>query len=250
MKVRKGVLVLARLFENSLIFNGVELGKFGVIEKIDRPFLTPMNIIEKDINGRDGVLYKDSPFKPLNITISIRLYNRVRRNIDDMIFDLMQMIYSKKLCPLNYRRNRVWYDAILVGVDSYKKFRNERAYMDLEFKVPSGLGRSEYKNDYYKNFTSKEISLNSVLPTKGIFTFNGSSNKITNMRTGEFIEILSGTSQNFVIDCEKEIVTFEENRAMDRVSPYSDFFEIRNGDVIKASNPISLEFYERYLYDR
>lgn len=241
---------MARLFENSLIFNGVEFGKFGVIEKIDRPFLTPMNIIEKDINGRDGVLYKDSPFKPLNITISIRLYNRVRRNIDDMIFDLMQMIYSKKLCPLNYRRNRVWYDAILVGVDSYKKFRNERAYMDLEFKVPSGLGRSEYKNDYYKNFTSKEISLNSVLPTKGIFTFNGSSNKITNMRTGEFIEILSGTSQNFVIDCEKEIVTFEENRAMDRVSPYSDFFEIRNGDVIKASNPISLEFYERYLYDR
>lgn len=241
---------MARLFENSLIFNGVEFGKFGVIEKIDRPFLTPMNIIEKDINGRDGVLYKDSPFKTLNITISIRLYNRVRRNIDDMIFDLMQMIYSKKLCPLNYRRNRVWYDAILVGVDSYKKFRNERAYMDLEFKVPSGLGRSEYKNDYYKNFTREEISLNSVLPTKGIFTFNGSSNKITNMRTGEFIEILSGTSQNFVIDCEKEIVTFEENRAMDRVSPYSDFFEIRNGDVIKASNPISLEFYERYLYDR
>lgn len=241
---------MARLFENSLIFNGVEFGKFGVIEKIDRPFLTPMNIIEKDINGRDGVLYKDSPFKPLNITISIRLYNRVRRNIDDMIFDLMQMIYSKKLCPLNYRRNRVWYDAILVGVDSYKKFRNERAYMDLEFKVPSGLGRSEYKNDYYKNFTSKEISLDSVLPTKGIFTFTGSSNKITNMRTGEFIEILLGSSQNFVIDCEKEIVTFKGNRAMDRLNPYSDFFEIRNGDVIKATSPVSLEFYERYLYDR
>lgn len=241
---------MARLFENSLIFNGVEFGKFGVIEKIDRPFLTPMNIIEKDINGRDGVLYKDSPFKPLNITISIRLYNRVRRNIDDMIFDLMQMIYSKKLCPLNYRRNRVWYDAILVGVDSYKKFRNERAYMDLEFKVPSGLGRSEYKNDYYKNFTSKEISLNSVLPTKGIFTFTGPSNKIINMRTGEFIEILSGSSQKFIIDCEKEIVTFKGNRAMDRLSPYSDFFEIRNGDVIKANSPVSLEFYERYLYDR
>lgn len=241
---------MARLFENSLIFNGVEFGKFGVIEKIDRPFLTPMNIIEKEINGRDGTLYKDSPFKPLNITISIRLYNRVRRNIDDMIFDLMQMIYSKKLCPLNYRRNRVWYDAILVGVDSYKKFRNERAYMDLEFKVPSGLGRSEYKNDYYKNFTSKEISLNSVLPVKGVFTFTGSSNKITNARTGEFIEILSGTSQNFVIDCEKEIVTFKGNRAMDRLNPYSDFFEIRNGDIIKANNPISLEFYERYLYDR
>ena len=244
------MLVLARLFENSLIFNGVEFGKFGVIEKIDRPFLTPMNIIEKDINGRDGVLYKGSLFEPLTITVSIRLYNSVRRNIDDMIFDLMEMMYSKKLSPLNYRRNRVWYDAILVSVDSHKKFRNERAYMDLEFKVPSGLGRSRYQNDYYKNFTSKEIFINSVLPVKGTFTFNGSSNKITNTRTGEFIEILSGTSQNFVIDCEKELVTFKGNRAMDRLNPYSDFFEIRNGDIIKANNPISLEFYERYLYDR
>lgn len=244
------MLVLARLFENSLIFNGVEFGKFGVIEKIDRPFLTPMNIIEKDINGRDGVLYKDSLFESLTITVSIRLYNSVRRKIDDMIFDLMEMMYSKKLSPLNYRRNRVWYDAVLVGVNSYEKFRNERAYMDLEFKVPSGLGRSEFKNNYYKNFTSKEISLDSVLPTKGIFTFTGSSNKIINMRTGEFIEILSGTSQNFVIDCEKELVTFKGNRAMDRLNPYSDFFEIRNGDVIKATSPVNLEFYERYLYDR
>lgn len=241
---------MARLFENSLIFNGVEFGKFGVIEKIDRPFLTPMNIIEKGINGRDGVLYKDSLFESLTISVSIRLYNSVRRKIDDMIFELMEMMYTKKLSPLNYRRNRVWYDAILVNVSSYEKYRNERAYMDLEFKVPSGLGRSEFKNDYYKDFTRKEISLNSVLPTKGIFTFTGSSNKITNMRTGEFIEILSGSSQNFVIDCEKEIVTFKGNRAMDRLNPYSDFFEIRNGDLIKANSPVSLEFYERYLYDR
>lgn len=241
---------MARLFENSLIFNGVEFGKFGVIEKIDRPFLTPMNVIEKDINGRDGVLYKDSLFESLTITVSIRLYNSVRRKIDDMIFDLMEMMYSKKLSPLNYRRNRVWYDAVLVGVNSYEKFRNERAYMDLEFKVPSGLGRSEYKNDYYKDFTNKEISMNSVLPTRGIFTFTGTANKITNMRTGEFIEIVNGSSQNFVIDCEKELVTFKGNRAMDRLNPYSDFFEIRNGDVIKATSPVSLEFYERYLYDR
>lgn len=241
---------MARLFENSLIFNGVEFGKFGVIEKIDRPFLTPINLIEKDINGRDGVLYKDSLFDPLTITVSIRLYNRVRRKIDDMIFDLMEMIYSKKLSPLNYRRNRVWYDAVLVGVNSYEKFRNDRAYVDLEFKVPSGLGRSEYRNDYYKDFTREEISLDSVLPVKGIFTFTGSSNKIINMRTGEFIEILSGSSQKFIIDCEKEIVTFRGNRAMDRLNPYSDFFEIKNGDVIKANNSVSLEFYERYLYDR
>ena len=52
-----------------------------------------------------------------------------------------------------------------------------------------------------------------------------------------------------MIDCEKEIVTFKKHRAMDRLNPYSDFFEIRNGDVIKANNPVSLKFYESYLYD-
>ena len=213
---------MAKLFNNSLIFAGMELGKLGVIEYVERPALPPMKISQKEIIGRDGVLYKTKNFEPLYITVKIRQFNNITRNIDDIIFDLMELVHSKMLAPLNYRNKRTWYDAVLVDIQNFEKYRNRMAYLELVFMAPD----------------------------KGIFTFTGSSNKITNMRTGEFIEILAGTSSKFVIDCEKEVVTIGSNRAMDRLNVYSDFFEIKSGDVIKATSPVTLEYYERYLYDR
>lgn len=243
------MLVLVKLWNNSLIFAGKELGKLGVIEYVERPAMPPIKIGQKEILGRDGVLYKTKNFEPLTITVKIRLFNNITNNIDDIIFDLLELVHSKKLAPLNYRNKRTWYDAILVDIQNFEKFRNRMAYLELVFMAPDPIARSK---DRYKAgpFTSKQIEMATTLETKGIFTFTGSSNKITNMRTGEFIEILSGSSSKFTIDCEKEVVTIGSNRAMDRLSVYSDFFEIKSGDVIKATNPVSLEYYERYLYDR
>lgn len=241
--------VLAKIVTNSLIFGDKELGNLGVIEYVDRPFLPPINPITKEITGRDGVIYKTNNFGPLTIRVSIRLFNDITRNIDDIIFDLMELVYSKETKSLNYKGKRVWYDAVLVDVSSYEKFRNSWAYMDLDFLVPSGFGRSceRYESE---SFTTKTINMSTVCPTRGIFSFTGSSNKITNMRTGEFIEILNGTSVEFTIDCEKEIVMIKSNRAMDRLSYNSSFFDIKNGDKIVAKNPVKLKYYERYLYDR
>lgn len=240
---------MAKIITNSLIFGDKELGNLGVIESVDRPFLPPINPITKEITGRDGVLYKTNNFGALNIKVSIRLFNDITRNIDDIIFDLMELVYSKETKSLNYKGKRVWYDAVLVDVSSYEKFRNSWAYMELDFLVPSGLGRSRDRYEV-KNISNDVISMSSLYPTRGIFTFTGSHNKITNMRTGEFIEILSGNSADFTIDCEKEIVKIKDNRAMDRLSYDSTFFEIRNGDKILAKNPVSLSYYERYLFDR
>ena len=240
---------MARLWENSLIFDGKELGKLGVIEEIERDLIPPIRIRQKEIPGRDGVLYGSKNVGPLYITIRIRLINRITRNIDDIIFDLMELVHTEKLAPLNYRRKRTWYDAVLVDIENFKKFRNDWAYIELVFMAPYSFARSKdrYKTD---SFTSKKIDMASKLGTKGIFTFTGSNVKITNTRTNKFIEILPGNSSKFTIDCEKEVVLIGENRAMNRLSLYSDFFEIKSGDIIKATNTISLEYYERYLYDR
>lgn len=240
---------MVKLWNNSLIFAGRELGKLGVIEYVERPALPPMKISQKEIIGRDGVLYKTKNFEPLYITVKIRQFNNITRNIDDIVFDLMELVHSKTLAPLNYRNKRTWYDAVLVDIQNFEKFRQRMAYLELVFMAPDPIARSK---DRYKtnSFTSKEINMATSLGTKGIFTFTGSSNRITNTRTNEFIEILAGTSNTFVIDCEKEVVKIGSNRAMDRLSFYTTFFEIRNGDIIKATSPVTLEYYERYLYDR
>ncbi len=240
---------MANLWNNSLIFAGKELGKLGVIEYVERPALPPMRISQKEIIGRDGVLYKTKNFDPLYITVKIRQFNRITKNIDDIVFDLMELVHTKTLAPLNYRGKRTWYDAVLVDIGNFEKYRQRMAYLELVFMAPNPLARSK---DRYKteSFTSKQIDMATTLESRGIFTFTGTSNKITNTRTNEFIEILSGNSSKFVIDCEKEVVSIGSNRAMDRVSLYSDFFDIKSGDVIKATNPVTLEYYERYLYDR
>lgn len=240
---------MAKLWNNSLIFAGKELGKLGVIEYVERPAIPTMKIRQKEIIGRDGVLYKTKNFEPLAIIVKIRLFNDITNNIDDIVFDLMELVHRKTLAPLNYKNKRTWYDAVLVDIQHFKKFRQRMAYLELVFRAPDPIARSK---DRYKAgpFTSKQIEMATTLETKGIFTFTGSSNKISNTRTGEFIEILSGSSSKFVIDCEKEVVTIGSNRAMDRLNVYSDFFEIKSGDVIKATSPVTLEYYERYLYDR
>lgn len=94
------------------------------------------------------------------------------------------------------------------------------------------------------------MDMESICPSRGIFTFLGSFNTITNVSTGEFIEILDGAIGTFTIDCEKEIVLLNGSKVMNRLSLYSDFFDIKNGDRIRARYPISLSYYERYLYDR
>lgn len=243
------MLVLAKIINNSLIFAGRELGNLGVIEKVDRPFLPKIRLYESEIPSKSGGLFKDSLFDSLTINISIRLFNDITRNIDDIIFDLMQYVYSKEIKPLNYKNRRTWYDAILVDINSYGKYRNDYAYMELVFKVFNPLARSK---DRYKisSFTDKVLDMESICPSRGVFTFTGSSNRITNVSTGEFIEIMDGASGNFTIDCEKEIILINGSKVMNRLSLYSDFFDIRNGDRIKATYPISLSYYERYLYDR
>lgn len=228
----------------------MDLGNLGVIEDVSRSPLPTISTIEKKVLGADGSLYKSNSFAPLDIQASIRLFNFSDYTIDKKINELMELAYSKEMKPLNYKNKRTRYDAILISIDNFEKYRNRYAYLNLVFRAPYPFARSEYRFNRYKNFTDEVIEMGTPCSTKGIFTFTGNKNKITNMRTGEFIEILDGTSQNFLIDCEKHLVKFGSNRAMDRLSPYSDFFEIKPGDRIKADSPVSLEYYERYLYDR
>lgn len=101
----------------------------------------------------------------------------------------------------------------------------------------------------YKDFTEKKISLSGNCHIKPIFLFKGSSVKIINSRTGEFIFIEEGSTQDFIIDHEKSYVYQDDINLMKRLKWNSDFFEIKDGDIIKSDKPISLKFYDRYLYD-
>lgn len=236
---------------NSLIFGGIEFGHYGIIDVVERPFIPPIKHYTKEVLGRDGVLYKTNLFEPLVITAKVRLFNNCNcRSLDKDISEIVNSLYTKTTRPLNYKGKRVWYDAVLNDISQYERFINSYAYMELDFLVPSGTGRSEKRRDDYKQVTETKISIESPLPTRPIFRFTGTETKITNMSTGEFLMLKSPSSYNFVIDGEKETIRQKDLNLIKYLDWKSDFFDIKDGDVIKSTNPIDIEFYERYLYER
>lgn len=237
------------MLNNNLIFGDINFGNFGIIESIERPYIAPINPITKDISGKDGSLYRTNILSPLTINAQIRLFDYCRKDIDKLIHEFVDLIYTKDLKPLNYRDKRVWYDAVLIDIGTVEKYRNELAYLDLSFLIPSGDGRSERRRDDYKQITETKLSISTRRETEPIFKFTGQEVKITNMRTGEFLRIKAPSSMSFIIDGEKERVIGNNTNTIKYLDWSSDFFSIKDGDVIKSTAPVDIEFYERYLYD-
>ncbi len=238
---------MLNIVNNNLIFGDFNLGNLGKVEKVIRPALPPIEIESKNIIGKDGEVYKGKIYGSIEIEVYVRLFSF--SNIDKVINEFVSYLDSRDLKSLNYRGKRTWYDATLTDCELVEKYRQNYSLLKLVFFVPSGLARGQFMREEYKDFTEKKISLAGNCPVKPIFLFKGSSVKIINSRTGEFISIEEGSIQDFIIDHEKSYVYQDDINLMKRLKWNSDFFEIKDGDIIKSDKPISLKFYDRYLYD-
>lgn len=238
------------IINNNLIYGDFKLDKLGVVEEVDRPVSPEIRINSKELSGRNGEVYKNKKYASLFIDIYVRVFSY--RNLNKLISTFMSYLHDDKLRPLNYKRNKSWYDATLSSCEISEKYRNQRALLKLTFYVPSGYARSRYMRDDYKNFTNQKIVLSGNMEVIPIFYFKGSSNKITNTRTGEFIRITGRSTYDYIIDHERNYIykeSIEEINLMKNLSWDSRFFTIKDGDTITADNPVSLKFYERFLYD-
>ena len=84
-----------------------------------------------------------------------------------------------------------------------------------------------------------------------IFNSTANSYKITNLTTGEYVEIagqsFAGGNQ-LIIDCDNELVTLNGNNIMKKVTIQSDFFALKPGkNVITSTRAGTIEFDEVWL---
>lgn len=231
---------------NSLIYDKIDFASYGVIEKVDRPFLAPINLITNDVMGRDGVLYGTSTLEPLEITAYLRVFDR--RSLDRLLNEIAGLLYKKELKPLNFNLNNTWYDAVLKSLTYDERFRSQRALAIITFFVPYPVARSKEMIET-ESFTDKTFRMGGNYPTKPIFYFTGTDVKITKMSTGEFIQIVSGDSMDFIINCMTETVRKGDVNMMKRLSWQSTFFDMEDGDRIVATKPIKASYYTRYLHN-
>lgn len=248
--MEKGVLVQDISYNpvgDKVTFNGINLGQYGVLEKVDRNYTPGIRVKTKEIQGRNGVLYKGKELEPLHIEIYLRLFKGVN------LGRLMNMIYkdtsSDKLGVLNYKDSRVFYDAVAVDYNIEESHRDLQKLIKITFLVPSGSGRSRTYVET-SSFTDKTVRLGGNLPTYPIFTFEGTGGKIYSYdKDGGEIIIKSGASRRFEIDSKNETVFASGSLDMTRLDWSSDFFMIYDGMRIRSTVPVKMKYYERYMYD-
>lgn len=243
---------------NSLIFNGIDFGNFGVIESINRPLLPGIQTVDKEILGRDGRLFRHNKLDPLTISFSIRIFEN--RRIDDILDQIVEYMYTKRPLPLNYNNNITWYDAVLESLGDPNKFRSKIALIEPTFYIPNPIGRSKIqRSESLTRYTDNIVSTKGNYPTKPNFTASCENIKILNVTTGDFIRVNLNRKRDIWIDCNTESVTNLNGdvNLIKYLSWDSDFFEIENGDVIKiigydgdAEDRILMSYYERYYFDR
>lgn len=248
--MEKGILVEDISYNpiaDRVLFNGINLAQYGVLEKVDRNFAPGIRVKTKEIQGRNGVLYKGKELEPLYIDIYLRIF----KGID--LGKVMNMIYkntsSDKLGVLNYKDSRVFYDAVVVDYNIEEAHRDLQKLIKITFLVPSGSGRSR---SYVEtgSFTDKTVRLGGNLPAYPIFTFEGSGGKIYSYdKDGGQIIIKSGASRKFEIDCKNETVFASGSLDMKRLDWASDFFMIYDGMRVRSTVPVKMKYYERYMYD-
>ena len=248
--MEKGVLIQDISYNpigDKIEFNNINLARYGVLEKVDRNFTPGIRIKTKEIQGRNGVLYKGKEFEPLYIDIYLRLFKGIN------IGRLMNMIYkntsSDKLGVLNYKDSKVFYDAVAVDYNIEESHRDLQKLIKITFLVPSGSGRSRSYVET-ESFTDKIVRLDGNLPTYPIFTFEGTGAKIYSYdNDGGEIIITTGVSRKFEIDSKNETVFANGSLDMKRLDWNSDFFMIYDGMRIRSTVPIKMKYYERYMYD-
>ena len=248
--MEKGVLIQGISYNpigDKIEFNNINLAQYGVLEKVDRNFTPGIRVKTKEIQGRNGLLYKGKELEALYIDIYLRLFKGIN------IGQLMNMIYkntsSDKLGVLNYKDSKGFYDAVVVDYNIEESYRDLQKLIKITFLVPSGSGRSRSYVET-NNFTDKIIRLGGNLPTYPIFTFEGSSAKIYSYdKDGGEIIITTGVSRKFEIDSKNETVFANGSLDMKRLDWNSDFFMVYDGMRIRSTVPIKMRYYERYMYD-
>ena len=248
--MEKGVLIQGISYNpigDKIEFNNINLAQYGVLEKVDRNFTPGIRVKTKEIQGRNGLLYKGKELEALYIDIYLRLFKGIN------IGQLMNMIYkntsSDMLGVLNYKDSKVFYDAVVVDYNIEESYRDLQKLIKITFLVPSGSGRSRSYVET-NNFTDKIIRLGGNLPTYPIFTFEGSSAKIYSYdNDGGEIIITTGVSRKFEIDSKNETVFANGSLDMKRLDWNSDFFMVYDGMRIRSTVPIKMRYYERYMYD-
>ncbi len=232
-----------------MIFDGTDLRDFFHIG-FDRSILPSVRVETIDISGRDGAVFQRASLEPLSIPAFFRWKRLQAYDIADRRRLVASLLYREKPCKLILPDEiDKYYMAIIEGstaLDSLSK--NSKTYVTFTCPDPVAYGR---KVNTTMTTRSKGV-VGGTYKTRPIFRCTpatGSYYKITNVKTGEFVQVnasFDGT-QALVIDCEQQKTTL--NGVNYPVTFTSDYFCFEPGsyEVTANSGSATIEWRERWV---
>jgi predicted phage tail component-like protein len=251
-----------------VIFNGVDLSQFFIVENTWYPILPNIEVVTQDVSGMDGTKYVGRRLQPITFTCQMLLkeppssYSKhewVKRVI-------APILYTDGLVPLRLTGDEARYYMAIVSEGTQLDSLWRHGGGEIEFYCPDPIAYGTTKTS--KVVSGKSMTVGGTYKTSPIFRLRDIADKsnvmITNQATGHHVQIKSpgntfGTT-NIVgvnVDMGKEHCEFiKSNGAVESADPYvyfaSTYFDMIPGEYVDftlspSTITATMEVTERWL---
>lgn len=232
-----------------MIFNGVDFSSLLVVEEVVRSLLPGIH------NTYVKNQHTWTELDPTLILVRVRLIKPSNEDLADAKRGIAGKLYTDEPAKLRLYDDPDRYDmAKLDGTTDYSKLWTT-GHATLRFINYSGVAHSETGRTVAMG-TSLSLNVAGTWKTKPIITVTFTSNrtgyKISNLTTGEHVEIVGQafvTGNVLVINNQTQLVTLNGNPIMTKVTMASDFFNLVPGtnSLTSVATGVSITFNEAWL---
>ena len=241
---------------DKIIFNGHDLSGI-VMCRVERPIMPPVDIAYEAIGGRHGERFKRARMQGYTIPVTVWIRAKDRRRVADIRHKLAAMLWTdepKKLfLPDDPSRYQM---AIVSGDTNLGEITDELPKATINFYVCDPIYYGTERSEALTAGTAKTIDVGGTHESKPIVrsTTAGGTWKLTNVTTGEFVEINADTvgvaiQSGKAIVCDMEAETLTLNGSYVGVSASSDFFAVegRTQLLVTGGANTTIDWRERWI---
>ena len=239
-----------------IIFNGNDLSRL-VMCRMERPIMPPVEVSYESIGGRHGELFKRARMQGYTVPVTIWLRAKDRRKVAEMRHKLAAMLWTDEPAPLYLPDDPTRYHmAIVSGETSLGAITDELPTTTISFYVCDPIAYGNERTESLTAGTAKVIDAGGTFKAAPVIksTTSGGTWKVTNVTTGEVVEINADTvgaaiASGVSVECDmaNELVKLNGNAV--GVTVASDFFTIegRTEILVTGGTNTTIGWRERWI---
>lgn len=235
---------------DNLVFNGNDLSEL-VMCKVHRPVMAPVEATFETVPGRHGETFKSVRREGYDLPVEVWVRTEDRREVAEVRHRLAEALWAEEPAPLYLPDDPTRYLlAIVSGSTDLDEITDDCPTTTVTFHVgdPDSYGQTRrmdvsagnvYLNAGGNRPTCLRVTARPVA---------GSSWRITNADTAEFVEVSTTLTADSTIRIDMATERATVNQQTAPVSLLSDFFEVKGRThLVISSGTATLEWEERWL---